>query len=187
MSDPIIQSVNAMEIIDSRGNPTIEATVTLSNAICGVAAVPSGASTGIREALELRDHDMSRYFGKGVLQAVQNVNVEINACLRGLSPFDQTVVDQAMLDLDGTERKNRLGANAILSVSMAVARAAAHALAIPLYRHLASDTRFTLPVPYFNILNGGAHANNNIDVQEFMIAPRKASSVKEAIQMGVEI
>ena len=187
MNTPKIDKVQAIEILDSRGNPTIETEVTLSDASRAVAAVPSGASTGIREALELRDNDANRVSGKGVLQAVSNVNTEIADCVCGMSPFDQAAVDQAMLELDGTERKSRLGANAILSVSMAVARAAARALDIPLYQHLGSSESVTLPVPFFNILNGGAHANNNIDVQEFMIVPQKASSFREAVQIGVEV
>ena len=187
MTTPTISQVRAIEILDSRGNPTIETEVVLSDGTGAVAAVPSGASTGIREALELRDNDKARFFGKGVLQAVSNVNTEIASCICGMSPFDQGAVDQAMLELDGTERKTRLGANAVLSVSMAVARAAAASNNIPLYQQLAGNASVTLPVPYLNIVNGGAHANNNIDVQEFMIVPRKATSFRGAMQVGVEV
>ena len=187
MTTPTISQVRAIEILDSRGNPTIETEVVLSDGTGAVAAVPSGASTGIREALELRDNDKARFFGKGVLQAVSNVNTEIASCICGTSPFDQGAVDQAMLELDGTERKTRLGANAVLSVSMAVARAAAASNNVPLYQQLAGNASVTLPVPYLNIVNGGAHANNNIDVQEFMIVPRKATSFRGAMQVGVEV
>ena len=187
MTTPTISQVRAIEILDSRGNPTIETEVVLSDGTGAVAAVPSGASTGIREALELRDNDKARFFGKGVLQAVSNVNTEIASCICGMSPFDQDAVDQAMLELDGTERKTRLGANAVLSVSMAVARAAAASNNVPLYQQLAGNASVTLPVPYLNIVNGGAHANNNIDVQEFMIVPRKATSFRGAMQVGVEV
>lgn len=187
MTSPTISRVCGYEILDSRGNPTVEAEVYLSDGTIGSAVVPSGASTGIREALELRDNDTNRYLGKGVLSAVENVNSEIAQHLRGMSPFDQAAVDQFMIELDGTEKKSRLGANAILAVSMAVARAAANSLQIPLYRLLGGEEAVTLPVPYFNILNGGAHANNNIDVQEFMVVPRCAASFREALQVGVEV
>ncbi len=187
MGSTVISAIRAIEILDSRANPTIEAEVVLSDGAGGVAAVPSGASTGIREALELRDGDLNRFAGKGVLQAVENVNSEIADQLRGMSPFEQDVIDSAMIELDGTDSKSRLGANSVLAVSMAVARAAAGSLNIPLYRHLGDDGALTLPVPYFNILNGGAHANNNIDVQEFMIVPRNASSFREAVRVGVEV
>ncbi len=187
MTSPIISSVRGIEILDSRGNPTVEAEVKLSDGACGSAAVPSGASTGIREALELRDMDSTRFGGKGVLQAVENVNSQIAGQLHGKSPFDQASVDQAMIELDGTDRKTRLGANAILAVSMAVSRAAANSLKIPLFQYLCEDGDLVLPVPYLNILNGGAHANNNIDIQEFMILPTMASSFGEALQVGVEV
>ncbi|MYI89058.1 MAG: phosphopyruvate hydratase [Gammaproteobacteria bacterium] len=175
------------EILDSRGNPTVEAEVYLTDGTIGSAAVPSGASTGIREALELRDKIPKRYLGKGVLSAVENVNTEIAQRLCGMSPFDQTAIDHSMIELDGTDKKSRLGANAILAVSMAVARAASNSLQVPLYRQLGGDEAVTLPVPYFNILNGGAHANNNIDVQEFMVVPQCAESFREALQVGVEV
>ncbi|MXW47510.1 MAG: phosphopyruvate hydratase [Gammaproteobacteria bacterium] len=175
------------EILDSRGNPTVEAEVNLTDGTIGSAAVPSGASTGIREALELRDKIPKRYLGKGVLSAVENVNTEIAQRLCGMSPFDQAAIDHSMIELDGTDKKSRLGANAILAVSMAVARAASNSLQVPLYRQLGGDEAVTLPVPYFNILNGGAHANNNIDVQEFMVVPQCAESFREALQVGVEV
>ncbi|MYD77762.1 MAG: phosphopyruvate hydratase [Gammaproteobacteria bacterium] len=175
------------EILDSRGNPTVEAEVYLTDGTIGFAAVPSGASTGIREALELRDKIPKRYLGKGVLSAVENVNTEIAQRLCGMSPFDQAAIDHSMIELDGTHKKSRLGANAILAVSMAVARAASNSLQVPLYRQLGGDEAVTLPVPYFNILNGGAHANNNIDVQEFMVVPQCAESFREALQVGVEV
>ncbi len=187
MTTPTIRKVEALEILDSRGNPTIEATVTLSDSSIGTGAVPSGASTGIREALELRDNDNDRYFGKGVLQAVYSVNTSIAQRICGMSPFDQQAVDQAMIELDGTEHKSQLGANSVLSVSMAVARAAAHSHNTPLYEYLGSRNGMSLPVPYFNILNGGAHANNSVDVQEFMVVPQRASSFREALQIGVEV
>ena len=187
MNSPTISRVCGYEILDSRGNPTVEAEVHLSDGTIGSAAVPSGASTGIREALELRDKIPNRYLGKGVLSAVENVNTEIAQRLCGMSPFDQAAVDHSMIELDGTDKKSRLGANAILAVSMAVARAAANSLQVPLYRQLGGEEAVTLPVPYFNILNGGAHANNNIDVQEFMVVPQCASSFREALQVGVEV
>ena len=187
MTSPTISRVCGYEILDSRGNPTVEAEVHLSDGAIGFAAVPSGASTGIREALELRDKIPNRYLGKGVLSAVENVNTEIAQRLFGMSPFDQAAVDHVMIELDGTDKKSRLGANAILAVSMAVARAAANSLQVPLYRQLGGEEAVTLPVPYFNILNGGAHANNNIDVQEFMVVPQCASSFREALQVGVEV
>ncbi len=187
MKTPKISKITAIEVLDSRGNPTVETTVTLSDGSHASATVPSGASTGIREALELRDHDNSRYFGKGVLNAVTNVNTRIAQYVCGMSPFDQAAIDDAMLELDGTERKTQLGANAVLSVSMAVARAASRSLGVPLYHYLGSTEQMALPVPFFNILNGGAHANNNIDVQEFMIVPRRAGTFREAVQIGVEV
>jgi enolase len=184
----LIKSVHAREILDSRGNPTVEVDVTLVDGSSGRAAVPSGASTGVYEALELRDGDMARYQGKGVLKAVANVNGGIAGAVRGLDALDQGAVDRAMLDLDGTENKTRLGANAILGVSMAVARAAAASSKQPLYRYLGGKSAPLLPVPMFNILNGGVHANwQSTDLQEFMIAPVGAPSFREALRWGAEI
>lgn len=181
-----ILSIKAREILDSRGNPTVEAEVLLDSGYMGTAAVPSGASTGSREALELRDGDKDRYLGKGVLTAVMNVNEEIGPKLIGLEAIDQTGIDQFMIELDGTENKSRLGANAILSVSMAVAKAAASESELPLYRYLGGVSAFLLPVPMMNVLNGGAHADNNLDIQEFMIVPVGAGSFREALRMGAE-
>ena len=181
-----ILSVKAREILDSRGNPTVEAEVLLDSGYLGSAVVPSGASTGSREALELRDGDPERYLGKGVLKAVQNVNEEIGPKLIGLEATDQIGIDRFMIDLDGTENKSLLGANAILSVSMAVAKAAASESELPLYRYLGGVSAFLLPVPMMNVLNGGAHADNNLDIQEFMIVPVGASSFREALRMGAE-
>jgi enolase len=182
-----IADIHAREILDSRGNPTIEAEVILSNGVSGRAAVPSGASTGEHEAVELRDGEAERYGGKGVLDAVANVEEEIAPAVRGLSPYDQVLVDRAMIDLDGTPNKRRLGANAILAVSLASARAAARDAHLPLYRYLGGPTASTLPVPMMNILNGGAHAANNVDFQEFMVMPTGAESFSEALRTGVEI
>lgn len=187
MPSPTISGIRAVEILDSRGNPTVEAEVTLSDGSAANAAVPSGASTGIREALELRDGDQSRFAGKGVLRAVSHINNEIAGRLNGMSAFDQSAADNAMIELDGTDRKSRLGANAILAVSMALAHAAANSSRIPLYQYLGDAQSTKLPVPYFNILNGGAHANNNVDIQEFMIVPARASSFGQAMQIGVEV
>ncbi|HYA40922.1 MAG TPA: phosphopyruvate hydratase [Syntrophobacteraceae bacterium] len=181
-----ILSVKAREILDSRGNPTVEAEVLLDSGYLGSAVVPSGASTGSREALELRDGDPERYLGKGVLKAVQNVNEEIGPKLIGLEATDQIGIDRFMIDLDGTENKSLLGANAILSVSMAVAKAAASESELPLYRYLGGVSAFLLPVPMMNVLNGGAHADNNLDIQEFMIVPVGAPSFREALRMGAE-
>lgn len=181
-----IVNVEAREILDSRGNPTIEVDVHLAGGARGRAAVPSGASTGSREALELRDKDPSRYLGRGVLQAVQNVN-EIAEEILDMDALDQVAIDRAMIELDGTEHKSRLGANAILGVSMAVAKAAAMALDLPLYRYLGGVAARVLPVPMMNILNGGAHAANNVDFQEFMVMPIGAESFREALRMGAEI
>jgi len=181
-----ILSVKAREILDSRGNPTIETEVLLDSGYLGTAAVPSGASTGSREALELRDGDPDRYLGKGVLTAVQNVNEEIGPKLIGFEAGDQTGIDRFMIELDGTENKSSLGANAILSVSMAVAKAAASESELPLYRYLGGVSAFLLPVPLMNVLNGGAHADNNLDIQEFMIVPVGAPSFREALRMGAE-
>ncbi len=182
-----IISVHAREILDSRGNPTVEADVTLSSGAMGRAAVPSGASTGEHEAVELRDGDPKRYGGKGVLEAVKNVNDVIGPRLEGMSATDQIAVDYEMLDLDGTPNKSNLGANAILSVSLAVARAAAADVGLPLYRYLGGPLAHILPVPQMNILNGGAHASNNVDAQEFMVVPVGATSFPDGLRMGVEV
>ncbi len=182
-----IVDVIAREILDSRGNPTVEADVLLESGVMGRAAVPSGASTGEREAIELRDGDKSRYLGKGVLKAVEYVNTEIAEAIIGLDAAEQAFIDQTMIDLDGTENKSRLGANAILAVSMAVARAAAEDSGLPLYRYLGGSAKMQLPVPMMNIINGGAHANNNIDMQEFMIIPVGAPTFREALRYGAEV
>ena len=181
-----IIEVHGREIIDSRGNPTVEADVILSSGAQGRAAVPSGASTGEHEAVELRDGDTKRYGGKGVSEAVRNVNEVIGPRLEGMAASDQIAVDAEMMDLDGTHNKSKLGANAILSVSLAVARAAAADTGLPLYRYLGGPMARVLPVPMMNILNGGAHASNNVDVQEFMIVPIGAETFAEALRMGVE-
>ena len=181
-----IYAVNAREILDSRGNPTVEAEVYLENGAVGRASVPSGASTGSREALELRDLDTTRFGGKGVQKAVANIIEEIGPALLGIESTEQTLIDKLMVDLDGTENKEKLGANAILGVSMAVARATAAELELPLYRYLGGVNAKVLPVPMMNILNGGAHADNNVDIQEFMILPAGASTFKEALRMGAE-
>ena len=182
-----IELVHAREIMDSRGNPTIEAEVILEDGTHGRAAVPSGASTGENEAVELRDGDKARYLGKGVLNAVKNVNDAIGPELEGLDCLDQTQIDQVMIDLDGTENKSKLGANAILAVSLANARAAAAFQEMPLYRYIGGANAKTLPVPMMNILNGGAHADNNVDFQEFMVMPVGAESFSEALRCGSEI
>jgi enolase len=182
---PSIEEVLAREILDSRGNPTIEVDVLLTNGIIGRAMVPSGASTGVREALELRDGGQ-RYLGKGVLEAVGHVNRMIGPAIQGLDPVDQVAIDTAMRELDGTDNKSKFGANAILGVSMAVARAAADAVGLPLYRYLGGGNAKELPVPMMNVLNGGAHADNNVDVQEFMIVPIGADNFREALRCGVE-
>lgn len=182
-----IEDVTARQILDSRGNPTVEVDVKLSCGVVGRAAVPSGASTGIFEALELRDGDKSTYLGKGVLQAVDNVNSKIAPELIGEDASNQQEIDRIMLALDGTDNKSKLGANAILGVSLAVAKAASLAFEMPLYRYLGGINATTLPVPMMNIINGGAHADNNIDFQEFMIAPVGASNFQEAIRMGAEV
>jgi enolase len=181
-----ISDVQAREILDSRGNPTVEAEVILSNGITGRAAVPSGASTGEHEAVELRDAEAERYGGKGVLDAVANVEEAIAKEVRGLNPHDQVLVDRTMIQLDGTPNKRRLGANAILAVSMATARAAARDARLPLYRYLGGPLANILPVPMMNILNGGAHAANNVDFQEFMVMPVGAKTFSEGLRMGVE-
>lgn len=182
-----IEDITARQILDSRGNPTVEVDVKLSCGVVGRAAVPSGASTGIFEALELRDGDKSKYLGKGVLQAVENVNTKIAPELIGEDAANQAEIDAMMLKLDGTENKASLGANAILGVSLAVAKAASLAFEMPLYRYLGGITANTLPTPMMNIINGGAHADNNIDFQEFMIAPVGAENFQEAIRMGAEV
>jgi len=182
-----IESVRGREILDSRGNPTLEVEVTLIDGSSGRAAVPSGASTGSHEALELRDGDAARYGGKGVLRAVEHVNGEIAGAVLGLSALDQAVVDQALIELDGTKDKSRLGANAILGVSLAIARAAAGFLDLPLYRYLGGPAARLLPVPMFNILNGGKHAADSTDFQEFMVMPVGASTFAEALRMGAEV
>jgi enolase len=186
-----IKFVKAREILDSRGNPTVEADVVLASGLIGTACAPSGASTGSREALELRDKDPERYLGKGVLGAVHNINTNISDALIGRDAMDQKSIDQIMLDLDGTENKSKLGANAILAVSLAAAKAAANESGIPLYSHIArlnsSDGQFSLPVPMMNIINGGEHADNNIDIQEFMIQPTGAPNFSEALRYGAEV
>jgi enolase len=183
----IIAQVHAREILDSRGNPTVEAEVALESSAMGRAAVPSGASTGENEAVELRDGDKFRYLGKGVRLAVENVNKTIANAIVGKDAFDQAEIDQTMIDLDDTPNKSKLGANAILAVSLATARAAAAELEIPLYRHIGGTNARTLPVPLMNIINGGAHADNNVDFQEFMIVPAGAPSFSEALRWGAEV
>ncbi|HLB36762.1 MAG TPA: phosphopyruvate hydratase [Gemmatimonadales bacterium] len=182
-----IISVHAREILDSRGNPTVEADVSLSSGAVGRAAVPSGASTGEHEAVELRDGDPKRYGSKGVLEAVKNVNEVIGPRLEGMSAADQIAVDYEMLDMDGTPNKSNLGANATLSVSLAVARAAAADVGMPLYRYLGGPLTYVLPVPMMNILNGGAHASNNVDAQEFMVVPVGATAFADGLRIGVEV
>ncbi len=183
----LIELVWAREILDSRGNPTVEAEVMLDDGTTGRAAVPSGASTGENEAVELRDGDDARYLGKGVLKAVENINEKIAYELEGLDALDQTLIDETMIALDGTENKSNLGANALLAVSMATARAAAAFQEMPLYRYIGGTNAKTLPVPMMNIINGGAHADNNVDFQEFMIMPVGAESFSEALRAGAEI
>ena len=182
-----IAELKAREILDSRGNPTVEVDVVLDDGTLGRAAVPSGASTGSREALELRDGDASRFRGKGVLRAVGNVTSVLAPAVKGLDPAGQEAVDARLRETDGTKDSSRLGANALLGVSLAAARAAAAVRRLPLYRHLGGDSARDLPVPLFNILNGGAHADNNVDIQEFMVVPMGATSFKEALRMGAEI
>jgi enolase len=182
-----IVDIHAREILDSRGNPTIEVEVTTENGCVGRAAVPSGASTGKHEAVELRDNDKTRYMGKGVLKACQNVLEPITEELLGLDCTDQRYIDQIMIELDGTKNKSKLGANAILGVSLAVAKAAAEELEIPLYRYVGGVNACTLPVPMMNILNGGSHADNSIDFQEFMIMPVGAQFFSEGLRMGTEV
>ncbi|OGG49777.1 MAG: phosphopyruvate hydratase [Candidatus Handelsmanbacteria bacterium RIFCSPLOWO2_12_FULL_64_10] len=182
-----IQAVRGREVLDSRGNPTVEAEVVLSTGVVGRASVPSGASTGEHEAVELRDGDKGRYLGKGVLKAVQNVNEQIGPRLAGLDPSDQARIDGLMIDLDGTENKGRLGANAILGVSLACAKAAAAAFGVPLYRYIGGAGARELPVPMMNILNGGSHADSNVDLQEFMVMPVGAKRFREGLRMGAEV
>jgi len=181
-----IKKITAREILDSRGNPTVEVDVRLANGILGRAAIPSGASTGSKEAVELRDGDKSRYLGKGVLKAVNNVNELIAPNVIGRDPKEQKSIDYLMIDLDGTENKAKLGANAILGVSLAVAKAGAQDAGVPIFMYLGGEKARRIPVPFFNILNGGKHADNNVDIQEFMIAPIGAKSFKEALRMGAE-
>src|SRR6266568_2646635 len=181
-----IVDVVAREILDSRGNPTVEADVLIESGVMGRAAVPSGASTGSREALELRDKDKARYAGKGVLRAVEHVNTEISEAIMGLDAQEQSFIDKTLIELDGTENKSRLGANAILAVSMAVAKAAAEESGLPLYRYFGGSGGMQMPVPMMNVINGGVHANNNLDVQEFMIVPVGAQSFREALRCGAE-
>ncbi len=182
-----IRDIHAIEILDSRGNPTLKVTVTTATGAKGSAAVPSGASTGEREAVELRDGDPQRYNGKGVTRAVANVNGELLAALRGHEVADQAGIDQKMIELDGTPNKERLGANAILGISMAAAHAAANETAVPLYRYLGGEGPYKMPVPMMNILNGGVHANNSVDLQEYLVMPVGASSLREAVRYGAEI
>ncbi len=182
-----IVDIVGREVLDSRGNPTVECDVLLESGIMGRAAVPSGASTGSREAIELRDGDKSRYLGKGVLKAVQHINTEISEAVLGLDASEQAFLDKTLIDLDGTDNKGRLGANAILAVSMAVARAAAEESGLPLYRYLGGMGGVQLPVPMMNVINGGAHANNTLDIQEFMIIPVGAPTFREALRWGAEV
>ena len=182
-----IVDVIAREILDSRGNPTVEADVVLESGVSGRAAVPSGASTGKREAIELRDGDKARYLGKGVTKAVENVNTEICEALLGLDATEQGLIDHTVIDLDGTENKSRLGANAILAVSCAGAKAAAEECSLPLYRYFGGAGQMSLPVPLMNVINGGAHANNRIDLQEFMLVPLGAPTFREALRYGAEV
>jgi enolase len=182
-----IVDIVGREILDSRGNPTVECDVLLESGVMGRAAVPSGASTGSREAIELRDGDKNRYLGKGVLKAVEHINTEIAEAVLGLDASEQSFLDKTLIDLDGTDNKGRLGANAMLAVSMAVARAAAEESGLPLYRYFGGMNACQLPVPMMNVINGGAHANNNLDLQEFMIIPVGAPSFREAVRYGAEV
>ncbi len=182
-----IVDIVGREVLDSRGNPTVECDVLLESGVMGRAAVPSGASTGSREAIELRDGDKSRYLGKGVLKAVEHINTEISEAVLGLDASEQAFLDKTLIDLDGTENKSRLGANAMLAVSMAVARAAAEESGLPLYRYLGGMGSMQLPVPMMNVINGGAHANNSLDLQEFMIIPVGAPTFREALRWGAEV
>ncbi|CAM8653880.1 Eno Enolase [Oxalobacteraceae bacterium] len=182
-----IVDIVGREILDSRGNPTVECDVLLESGVMGRAAVPSGASTGSREAIELRDGDKSRYLGKGVLRACENINTEISEAVMGLDASEQAFLDRTMIDLDGTDNKSRMGANAMLAVSMAVAKAAAEEAGLPLYRYFGGSGAMQMPVPMMNVINGGAHADNNLDIQEFMIIPVGAPSFREAMRYGAEV
>ncbi len=182
-----IEKVIGREIVDSRGNPTVEADVILENGVCGRAAVPSGASTGVNEALELRDGDKGRYMGKGVLKAVQNLNEIIAPALKGDCVLNQRAIDYKMIELDGTPTKSKIGANAILAVSLAAAKAGAQAVGLPLYRYIGGCNTYKMPVPMMNIINGGAHSDAPIAFQEFMIRPVGAPTIREAIRMGAEV
>src|SRR3954470_16668188 len=182
-----IVDIIGREIMDSRGNPTVECDVLLESGVMGRAAVPSGASTGSRKAIELCDGDKNRYFGKGVLKACENINTEISEAIMGLDANEQAFLDRTLIDLDGTENKARLGANATLAVSMAVAKAAAEESGLPLYRYFGGSGAMQMPVPMMNVINGGAHANNGLDMQEFMIVPVGAQSFREALRCGAEI
>ncbi|HYS12621.1 MAG TPA: phosphopyruvate hydratase [Burkholderiaceae bacterium] len=182
-----IVDIIGREILDSRGNPTVECDVLLESGVMGRAAVPSGASTGSREAIELRDGDKNRYLGKGVLRAVENINTEISEAVMGLEANEQAFLDRTLIDLDGTENKARLGANALLAVSLAVAKCAAEEAGLPLYRYFGGSGAMQMPVPMMNVINGGAHANNNLDLQEFMIIPLGAPSFSEALRYGAEV
>src|SRR4051794_1614279 len=182
-----IVDIVGREILDSRGNPTVECDVLLESGVMGRAAVPSGASTGSREAIELRDGDKNRYLGKGVLKAVEHVNTEISEAVLGLDASEQAFLDKTLIDLDGSENKGRLGANALLAVSMAVAKAAAEESGLPLYRYFGGSGAMQMPVPMMNVVNGGAHANNSLDIQEFMIVPVGAESFRDALRCGAEI
>ena len=182
-----IVDIIGREILDSRGNPTVECDVLLESGVMGRAVVPSGASTGAREAIELRDGDMNRYGGKGVLKAIENINTEISEAIMGLEANEQAFLDNALIELDGTENKSRLGANAMLAVSIAVAKAAAEESGLPLYRYFGGSGAMQMPVPMMNVINGGAHANNNLDLQEFMIVPIGAPTFSEAVRYGAEV
>ncbi|WP_423196629.1 MULTISPECIES: phosphopyruvate hydratase [unclassified Cupriavidus] len=182
-----IVDIIGREVLDSRGNPTVECDVLLESGVMGRAAVPSGASTGSREAIELRDGDKSRYLGKGVLKAVEHINTEISEAIMGLDASEQAFLDRTLIDLDGTDNKGRLGANAMLAVSMAVAKAAAEEAGLPLYRYFGGSGAMQMPVPMMNIVNGGAHANNSLDIQEFMIMPVSQTSFREALRCGAEV
>ena len=182
-----IVDIIGREILDSRGNPTVECDVLLESGVMGRAAVPSGASTGSREAIELRDGEAGRYVGKGVRRAVDNINTEIAESIMGLDAAEQAFLDRTLIDLDGTDNKARLGANATLAVSMAVAKAAAEEAGLPLYRYFGGSGAMQLPVPMMNIVNGGAHANNSLDIQEFMIMPVSMTSFREALRCGAEV
>jgi enolase len=182
-----IVDVVAREILDSRGNPTVEADVLLESGVLGRASVPSGASTGSREAIELRDGDKQRYFGKGVLHAVEHINTEISESIIGVDAIEQSFIDKTLIDLDGTENKSRLGANSLLAVSMAVAKAAAEESGLPLYRYFGGSGAMQMPVPLMNIINGGVHASNNLDIQEFMIVPVGAQNFRDALRCGAEV